>query len=42
MPPLEEFKLQVIGVDDRAYDFSYIMISDVFVELTSISVTFGK
>ena len=40
MPPSEEFKLQAIGVDDRGNDFSYI--SDVSVEPTSISLTFGK
>ena len=40
MPPLAEFKLQVMGVDDRGFDFSYI--SDVAVEPTSISLSFGK
>ena len=39
-PPQAEFKIQVIGVDDNGYNFSYI--SDISIEPTSISLTFGK
>ena len=39
-PPQVEFKMQVTGVDDNGYNFSYI--SDISIEPTSISLTFGK
>ena len=40
MTPLVEFKMQVNGVDDNGYNFSYI--SDISVEPTSLSLSFGK
>lgn len=40
MPPQEEFKMQVTGVDDNGEDFSYV--SDISVEPTSIRLTFGE
>jgi len=38
--PLVEFKIQANGVDDNGYNFSYI--SDISVEPTSVSLSFGK
>ena len=40
MTPLVEFKMRVNGVDDNGYNFSYI--SDISVEPTSLSLSFGK
>ena len=37
MPPREEFQIQVVGIDDSRYNFSYISI-----EPTTISLTFGE
>ena len=37
--PSEEFQLQVNGIDDNGFPFSYI--SDISVEPTAISLTFG-
>ena len=39
-PPQVEFKMRVTGVDDNGYNFTYI--SDISIEPTSISLTFGK
>ena len=38
--PEEEFKMQVNGIDDNGYRFSYV--SDISIEPTSISLTFGN
>lgn len=38
--PLEEFQLQVTGIDDRGYPFTYI--SDISVEPTNISLSFSE
>ena len=39
-PPQVEFKMQVAGVDDNGYNFTYV--SDISIEPTSISLSFGK
>lgn len=38
--PSEEFQLQVTGIDDNGFQFSYI--SDVSVEPTAVSLAFSK
>lgn len=40
MTPLVEFKMRVNGADDNGYNFSYI--SDISIEPTSLSLSFGK
>ena len=39
-PPPEEFQLQVNGIDDNGFQFSYI--SDMSVEPVNIGLTFSK
>ena len=38
--PSDEFQLQINGIDDNGFAFSYI--SDISIEPTTISLAFGK
>ena len=40
VPPVEEFQIQIVGIDDNGFNFSYV--SAISVEPTTISLTFGR
>lgn len=40
VPPMEEFQFQIVGMDDNAFNFSYV--GSISVEPTTISLTYGE